>query len=171
MAKTDDEDGEEQPASIMAAKAGRSGQLEFSNRQTASSNLPCTPLVTHKDTRPRFYNPSYLSLHSLICSHTYTHYSIRKPAAEQICTPTHTSAKMIILSCCHRQVEATLSVSSPPPTFKNITLPLHLLQRSPHHHPYSSHTSLLASCHHSSPHISLASFSLLCGASGITTIL
>lgn len=118
MAKTDDEDGEEQPASIMAAKAGRSGQLEFSNRQTASSNLPCTPLVTHKDTRPRFYNPSYLSSHSLICSHTYTHYSIRKPAAEQICTPTHTSAKMIILLCCHRQVGATLSVSSPPPPSK-----------------------------------------------------
>lgn len=67
----------------------------WNNRHTANSNLPCTPSVTPKDTRPRFCNPSSLSSHSLIYSFTPTYTGwrsrIRKSAREQICTPTHTS--------------------------------------------------------------------------------
>lgn len=41
MVKTDDEDGEQQPGSIMAAKADRIGQLEFriTSRQPMATYL------------------------------------------------------------------------------------------------------------------------------------
>lgn len=92
----------------------------WNNRHTANSNLPCTPSVTPKDTRPRFCNPSSLSSHSLIYSFTPTYTAwrsrIRKSAREQICTPTHTSVckKMIILLWWHTEAGATLSVAFTP---------------------------------------------------------
>lgn len=41
MARADDEDGEEQPVSVVAGKAGRSGQLEFrvTGRQPVATYL------------------------------------------------------------------------------------------------------------------------------------
>ena len=114
--------------------------------------------MTPKDTRPRFCNPSSLSSHSVIYSFARTdmkvHSLICKPAEEQICTPTHTSAyKMIVLLCWHTQAGATLSVSFTP-------IPPELQPSSASALAFSSPPSLhLSHLHRSSPpHISLASF-------------
>lgn len=71
MAKTEDENGEQQPLSIMADEASRIGRLKFriTSRQPMATYL-AHPSVTPKDTRPRFCNPSSLSSHSLIYSLT-----------------------------------------------------------------------------------------------------
>lgn len=125
------------------------------NKQTANSNLPCTPLVTPKDTRPRFCNPSSLCSHSYLRSHTYL--SAQPYKHRQEYAHLHTSAcRNLLCYFASKQGWHYLSPSHP------------LLQN---HHPFSAlslHLSHLSSSS-TPPFFPLAAFSLLHGASSITS--
>lgn len=144
MAKTD---GKQQHGSVMETKSPQEWPIRIqSNRQTANSNLPCRPLVTPKDTRPRFCNPSSLNSHLLICSLTPAHISLLHKYARThhtIAGPQTSWADVISLLHQHK----------PKPLF-----PLHPLVCAFRHDLYIAHTSLLALRHLPSPHMSLASF-------------
>lgn len=115
----------------MAAKAGRSDQLEFrNNRQTANSNLPCTPLLTPKDTRPRFCNPSSLSSHSYLHVHTYRHRSAQPytqvSTGRYMHTYTHICVQKWSYYCAGIQKQGRHYLSPSHPSPQSITLPPHL---------------------------------------------
>lgn len=121
-----------------------------SNRQTANSNLPCRPLVTHKDTRPRFCNPSSLNSHFLISSLTPAHVSGHcctskgtnmhshncVETASYHCTttnkqggrylsPSPTQAKALFFCLYSCVLFTMISISLTPPSWPYATFPLH----------------------------------------------